>query len=247
LRRFYIFQIWQFCITCVYIFSYITIKKNPSKTLERKLNETLKNWYKKEYISKKEYFSLHSSDCSLPKAYGLPKIHKTNTPFRIIVSSINTALYSLAAYLQNLISDSLENANSYVNNSFDLYNTVQNKQIGESDVLISLDATSLFTNIPLDLAIKSVSSRWTYIQHNTKVPKNEFISAIEFILSSTFFTFNNVIYQQTFGTPMGSPLSPIIADIVMQDLETCCLRKANCQLSFYFRYVDDIVMATPSD
>jgi len=113
--------------------------------------------------------------------------------------------------------------------------------------LISLDATSLFTNIPLDLAIKSVSSRWTYIQHNTKIPKNEFISTIEFILSSTFFTFNNIIYQQTFGTPMGSPLSPIIADIVMQDLEACCLRNANCHLSFYFRYVDDIVMATPSD
>jgi len=82
----------------------------------------------------------------------------------------------------------------------------------------------------------------------TKKYKNshEFISAIEFVLSSTFFTFNNIILQ-TFGTPMGSPLSPIIADVVMQDLEMHCLNKINCQLTFYFRYVDDILMAASFD
>jgi len=46
---------------------------------------------------------------------------------------------------------------------------------------------------------------------------------------------------------MGSPLSPVIADVVMRDLETACLNRINFQLTFYFRYVDDIVMATPSD
>jgi len=46
------------------------------------------------------------------------------------------------------------------------------------------------------------------IQRNTKIPKNEFIFAIEFV--PTFFTFNNIIYRLTFGTLMGSPLSPIV-------------------------------------
>jgi len=182
-----------------------------------------------------------------PKAYGLPKIHKHNTPLRIIILSVNTALYSLASYLQNVISDSLENANSYIANSFDLYNLLLNKRVRETDILVSMDVTSLFTNIPLDLAIESISNRWIFIQKNTKIPMNEFISAIEFVLSSTFFTFNNIIYKQTFGTPMGSPLSPIIADVVMQDLEMHCLNKINCQLIFYFRYVNDILMAASFD
>jgi len=85
------------------------------------------------------------------------------------------------------------------------------------------------------------------IQHNTKIPKNEFLSALTFVLSSTYFTFNGIIYKQTYGTPMGSSLSPIIADVVIQDLEIACLNRINCQLTFYYRYVDDIVMAAPRD
>ncbi|KMQ88407.1 hypothetical protein RF55_12118 [Lasius niger] len=44
---------------------------------------------------------------------------------------------------------------------------------------------------------------------------------------------------------MGSPLSPIIADIVLQDLENFALEKLNFTPPFYFRYVDDVVLAAP--
>jgi len=39
------------------------------------------------------------------------------------------------------------------------------------------------------------------------------MAAINFVLSSTYFTFNNKIYKQIFDNPMGSPLSPIMADL----------------------------------
>lgn len=41
---------------------------------------------------------------------------------------------------------------------------------------------------------------------------------------------------------MGSPLSPIVADIVLQDLESSCLR--NFAPTLYLRYVDDILLST---
>ena len=44
---------------------------------------------------------------------------------------------------------------------------------------------------------------------------------------------------------MGSPLSLIIADIVMQDLEKM-LNSLDFDISFYYRYVDDIIIAIPS-
>ena len=58
----------------------------------------------------------------LPKAYALPKIHKENIPFRIIVSSINIALYSLAGYLQDIISENILLAKSKIKNSFEFHN-----------------------------------------------------------------------------------------------------------------------------
>jgi len=46
---------------------------------------------------------------------------------------------------------------------------------------------------------------------------------------------------------MGSPLSPIVADIVMQDLENHTLNALKLILIFYVRYVDDIALAAPTD
>ena len=84
-------------------------------------------------------------------------------------------------------------------------------------VLASLDVVSLFINIPVKLALNSIDRIWVYISAKTSIQRNEFIIAVRFILDSTFFTFNNITYRQVFGTPMGSPLSPIIADNSLTD------------------------------
>jgi len=44
---------------------------------------------------------------------------------------------------------------------------------------------------------------------------------------------------------MNSPLSLIIAALVLQLLEIQTLNKLNFKPAFYFRYVDDIVLAAP--
>ena len=46
---------------------------------------------------------------------------------------------------------------------------------------------------------------------------------------------------------MGSPLSPIIADLVLQDLETEVLSTFDFQVPFFLRHVDDIATAVPRD
>jgi len=46
---------------------------------------------------------------------------------------------------------------------------------------------------------------------------------------------------------MGSPLSPILADIVLQDIEEAVLDRISAKHPFYIRYVDDILLAAPDN
>lgn len=225
--------------------TYIVTNKNPLKKMTSSLRDLLTRWKNHDYISPATHRNLSCSDGILPRAYGLPKVHKPNNPLRIIVSSIDSPFYSLAVFLHKIMYNNFPRAHSSIRNSFELINKLDKVSIEEGHSLISLDVVSLFTNIPVDVAVKCIQDRWEFISPNCAIPMNEFLIAIRLVLHSTYFLFNNTIYQQTYGTPMGSPLSPIIADIVMQELENRALSLLNFNPPFYIRYVDDVVCAIP--
>ncbi|KAL6418382.1 hypothetical protein ACFW04_012167 [Cataglyphis niger] len=111
--------------------------------------------------------------------------------------------------------------------------------------MISLDVTALFTNIPKELVLRAIEKRWNDIAPNTKFNLSQFLCAVEIILDSTSFSFNGKFYEQIFGSPMGSLLSSILTDIVMDDLETHCLGFFSFAVPVYYRYVDDIFAIVP--
>jgi len=183
---------------------------------------------------------LNTTNAILPRAYGLPKIHKNGFPLRIIVSSIGSPLHNLATLLQKILKTSSVVPHSCWKNSNVLINKIQNIHIPDNYVLVSLDVTSLFTNVPIDKVLNIIDMKWPLIEHYTSIPKNEFLEATKFVLNSTYFKFNDKIYKQTYGAPMGSPLSPIVADLILQNLETLILGELTFTPPFYMRYVDDI-------
>lgn len=124
---------------------------------------------------------------------------------------------------------------------------MKNVTINSDHYLAFLDVVFLFTNVPIDCVKNSIAKKWNSISRETRIPPDKFLTAVNLILFSTYFSYNKVYYKQIFDTSMGLPLSPIIADLVLQDLEREALDKLPFNLLFYFRYVDDILLAAPKN
>ena len=133
----------------------------------------------------------------------------------------------------------------HVKNSFEFANEGTGEQFSESAILFSLDVTSLYTNVPVDFALECLNERWSEIENNTAIEKDSFLKAVRLVLESTFFVSQEKFYQQTFGVPMGSPLSPVIANVVMERLEQECMKRMESNqipVQYYRRYVDDCLV-----
>jgi len=90
--------------------TYTLLKRNPVNKLFFDLKEILKRWLNHKYISVHTQFEttiLNSSNAILPRAYGLPKIHKPGYPLRIIVSSTGSPLHNLTSFLHKILCVSL--------------------------------------------------------------------------------------------------------------------------------------------
>ena len=73
--------------------TYKVISKDPTNTIKNKLINILKNIKTKSGLGTNIYKSMYPTGCVPPKFYGLPKIHKPDTPLRPIVSSCGTVTY----------------------------------------------------------------------------------------------------------------------------------------------------------
>ena len=58
-------------------------------------------------------------------------------------------------------------------------------------------------------------------------------------LNSAIFSFMGELYEQTCGVAMGSPPSPIIANLFMENFEQKALNSTNPKPEWWSRFVDD--------
>ena len=89
---------------------------------------------------------------------------------------------------------------------------------------------SLFTKVPIDRAIDVACDRLindSSLEDRTMLSPAEVLKLLQFCLNATYLTYLNEYYQQTYGTAMGSPVSVIVANLVMEDVENRALTLLN--------------------
>lgn len=216
-----------------------------TKKIQTKLNSFVNTWLKKNYIDKKLKNKLICHNGQPPYIYGLPKLHKNNIPLRPIVSTIGSATYNLSKHLSNILTNIIGKTEYHIKDSWDFHNTIKNNKIPENHILVSFDVVSLYTNIPIELAIKSIKEKWNLIKNFTAIPEKEFIEATKLCLNSTFFQFNNQFFSQIYGVAMGSPISATIANLVMEYVEVNVIKTLDYKPYLFKRFVDDCILCIP--
>ena len=107
--------------------------------------------------------------------------------------------------------------------------------------MISLDVTSLFTNIPLDETIDIAVQLLLDNDSNIGMNRNELKKLFEFATSKSHFMFNDEFFDQIDGVAMGSPLGPLLANIFMGYNEKFWIENySGVKPELYKRYVDDV-------
>jgi len=97
------------------------------------------------------------------------------------------------------------------------------------DNLVIFDVVSLYTSIPIKEALDVI-----FLLTNPDMAKLAEIS-----LTSTFFYFQGEFYEQTYGVSMVSPLSPIVANLFMEDFESKDLSSALFKPKLWRRFIED--------
>jgi len=73
------------------------------------------------------------------------------------------------------------------------------------------------------------------------------MDSLNLCLTSTYFQYNGKHYKQLHGTAMGSPVSVVIAEIVMQHVEERALATCRQTIPLWLLYVDDTFTAVHKD
>ncbi|VEL19592.1 unnamed protein product [Protopolystoma xenopodis] len=80
----------------------------------------------------------------------------------------------------------------------------------------------MYTNISGEKAVSAllqILEREEDILEAERIRKESLTRIINLTVMTTYFTFNGIIYEQIFGLQMGSPLSPLFANVYFDKLE----------------------------
>ena len=181
------------------------------------------------------------------RANGLPKTHKsfvTVPKFRPISRHCQHStlrFWEIPSTTDNdyNISDSFD--------AVDQIREVPSELFEQEHKWVSFNVESLFTNVLLNKTIKVILSR-AYEEKlvETTLRKRTLKKLLKDCCQKTTFSFNSILYEQVDGVAMDSPLGPVLANIIMTELEknlVTPLFQKN-YITFYGRYADDTLVLT---
>nr|VZI11190.1 unnamed protein product [Spirometra erinaceieuropaei] len=183
---------------------------------------------------------------TLARFYGLSKIHKASVPLRPIVALKGSPTYNLAKWMYSKLKFLQGNSTISVRSASQFLIDLRGRGIQSDEIMTSFDVMSLFTSIPPNLAHEVLRKRLEEAYDETQnALKIEHLMRLFEFCQQTFSTFAGETYEQIKGAPMGTPVSGLVAELVLQDLEKIAFIQNEPVV--LRRYVDDTFVIIKKD
>ena len=177
----------------------------------------------------------------VPVFYTLTKIHKPTPVGRPIISGKDGPTERISSFVDSILQPIAKSQKSYLKDTTDFINFIERTTLPEGTSLVSLDVTSLYTNIPQEEGIKTVCRAYeNFYGDNTPIPTHSLKKILRLILRENSFEFKDKNYLQIHGTAMGTKMAVAFANIFMSSVETEIISKSKTKPLEWKRYIDDI-------
>ncbi|BHF72050.1 hypothetical protein SprV_0401511300 [Sparganum proliferum] len=214
--------------------SYKPAPASQAKSMIGHLTGLLSRLRGKNAISLDEWRNTKPTDTAFTKFYGLPKIHKPNVPPQPIVALKGSPAYNLAKWMSQKLNFLREGSVTSVNTASHFLADIREKNYSTRPNHGILRRCLTFHVHPTRLGARRATQKY---DETTGPLKIQHLLQLFAFCQRTFFTFNGRTYQQIKGTPMGYPISSLVVELVLQQLENVAF--SHYKPAFWRRYVDD--------
>ena len=219
---------------------YHKLDTDPTSIHATEISSFIQTMAENELISKDTEKYLTTNNPRTARFYHLPKIHKPGNPGRPIISSCGAPTERISEYVDFHLQPLVRQIPSYLRDTKDFLQKITNLgRPPQECILLTLDVSSLYTNIPHEegkQACKHALNR--RLQNNP--PPSCLIKMIDQILTLNNFKFNGQNFIQVQGTAMGTRMGPSYANIFMGELEENLLQQTSNRPAIWWRFIDDI-------
>ena len=185
------------------------------------------------------------SSNSEPKAgrfYLLSKIHKQGNPGQPIISSNGHPTERISEFVDYHLKPLVQTPPSFIKDT--THFLLQLQKLGplpNNAILVTLDVSSLYTNIPHNKGIDACCY-FLNTRQDKSLPVENVCDLIRMILTMNNFSFNNKHYLQKHGTATGTCMAPSYANLFMSKFEQQAIDNSLLKPFIWWRFINDIFM-----
>ena len=194
---------------------------------------------------------------SFPRPYGLIKLHKTPPKLRYITPVVDWLNRKVADDIVSFLNTYVGKVDWILSSSMELIklidesvNNVRHQPQNKSLWIGSWDVQDMYNQIDQResiVFIEYLAQKQGWITSTNRKRWSFYFSLITWVYATSYVAYNDEVWLQKRGLPMGSPLSPVIANLYMAALEVKATAefesfRAYSSSIIYRRYLDDILI-----